>query len=502
MSFRPYFLNGNFFSEQADVASYSAYDQSSCGNVGNAYITYSVIKALYGRLTSIEGIRNFWKAKYSSELMNHINSDFSHAILILQDHIREDFKGFPFDEVTRIIEGLRIPLIVFSLGANSLKGYEKDLHLKLSDSQVRFFKAISEKSVSLGVRGAYTAEVLSELGILNVTIVGCPSYFEAGLERRIRKLSLPSDFKVIATGAFSNLDSQRLHYFFQDEAFFLKLLYFPDAITEKDRDLLLMRHPGYADCVLQAIDDERAQFHTNIDDWKRSVARGFAFCAGSRIHGAIIAMNSGIPALVTNGDARAREMTELFGSAYRKDVGYWTPLSEIYESIDVSGVNARYPELYVNYRNWLSSVGLKLEETASQDELLMPEVIRKDRAEIRRGLIENLSVSITASVKLNEHLEQRILASDARIEALEGELKEKRRQIDSQNGRIEELSNEVNQLRRVVVQINETVSRLRDELAGTLQSLSWRITAPLRAIGMRCPRAKSWLKTMIGIGRI
>mgnify|MGYP002249907294 CR=1 FL=1 len=59
-----------------------------------------------------------------------------------------------------------------------------------SDSK-KFFNKMSEKATSIGVRGEFTAECLSLLGVHNIRIIGCPSFYKY-LDGNIPTISQPS----------------------------------------------------------------------------------------------------------------------------------------------------------------------------------------------------------------------------------------------------------------------------------------------------------------------
>ena len=66
------------------------------------------------------------------------------------------------------------------LGAQSTKTLNTPQKLvnALHPIQKKFFKRMSEKATSIGVRGEFTAECLSLLGIHNVRVIGCPSFYK------------------------------------------------------------------------------------------------------------------------------------------------------------------------------------------------------------------------------------------------------------------------------------------------------------------------------------
>ena len=78
-----------------------------------------------------------------------------------------------WENAPAVLAKLKIPVLAFGIGAQApSKG-----PLVLSQAARRVLAMIAERSVSLGVRGAYTADVLWSLGIRNARIVGCPTIF-------------------------------------------------------------------------------------------------------------------------------------------------------------------------------------------------------------------------------------------------------------------------------------------------------------------------------------
>src|SRR6185436_7509546 len=68
---------------------------------------------------------------------------------------------------------LKIPVIAFGIGAQApARG-----PLRLSDQTKAEERAMSERCTTMGVRGAYTADVLWGLGVKNVRIIGCPTLY-------------------------------------------------------------------------------------------------------------------------------------------------------------------------------------------------------------------------------------------------------------------------------------------------------------------------------------
>lgn len=85
-----------------------------------------------------------------------------------------------------VVEGTRLPVLMVGIGAQfpTMDVDEADLPPEM----VRLTKIISERTVSTGVRGQFTADVLAKHGIRNTRVTGCPSLFRLGKAmRKIRK---------------------------------------------------------------------------------------------------------------------------------------------------------------------------------------------------------------------------------------------------------------------------------------------------------------------------
>jgi hypothetical protein len=95
----------------------------------------------------------------------------------------------------------------------------------------------------------------------------------------------------------------------------------------------------YQTYLLNAYMNNKIRFFSNIKKWKKSYS-DINFIAG---------LNLGIPAIVTNGDARARESCELFNIPWHHDYGYETDIVAKYYETDFTNMNDNYNNLYDNY---------------------------------------------------------------------------------------------------------------------------------------------------------
>ena len=217
--------------------------------------------------------------------------------------------------------------------------YDSDFYKSLSPELVKFLKELSELSEIIGLRGYFTQEVLSKLGINNTEVIGCPSFYENGAERIIKKRDsiLTSDLPI------NDLSENYTCLQDKHELGCINLITngkFSDKITFKQ---------------YYNIYNEKYRFFTNFNEWKNFLS-GFAFATGFRLHGSILSINSGVPALCLNGDARAKEMCEYLKIPHFKDISTEMNFMDLYQRADIDELNNAYPQLYKTYDNYLKKV--------------------------------------------------------------------------------------------------------------------------------------------------
>lgn len=353
-----FFINSNIFLPKDHLSTQNVI-QNIAGNSGNSYITYSVIKMIYGEFVDIDDIKNMWLTKYNKTTVEEINKSYDKVILILQDNLRINdsyYKHDIYEEAIKFFEKIKLPIVCFSLGSNS---FGTKLNIKnLKKSLIKFLQIVSHKTESFGVRGEYTQEILEKIGIKNSTVTGCPSYFEAGPSRKVIK-SYHKNKKLLIGGFVNNryVNDYESHLILQDEEKYIKLL-MGDSI--KDFDLEGFHYKSYDKEVLKLYLKKQIHFFVNMDQWKSFIKdKNFSFYIGTRIHGSIMAINSGIVPIVTHQDFRSKEMCDLF-KITNIDLDYEDDIFEIYQNIDVNKINKEYKNLFNNFSKWIESNGLKI----------------------------------------------------------------------------------------------------------------------------------------------
>ncbi len=345
-----------------------------------------------------------------------INENYDAYVIPLANAFRQSFKD-KLQAITDLIKKLDIPVMVLGVGAQVPLGNDFS-HLKSMDQDVKnFVKAVLEKSARIGVRGEATKEYLALLGFSEVDVIGCPSMFihgenvllnESGTSSQITSESrIALNFSPYVRKCESLVERSyksypRLDYFVQDiETMQTVVSKTPLESTGKFPGIPnYFQHPLF----LQG----RARFHVDPISWMNDL-RNYEFSFGTRIHGTIAAITSGIPATLIAHDSRTTELAEYFGIPYLKATELMpeTSVSDLFEMWDSSRLVNGHAARFAAIKNFIEANGF---EVATEDVLnsnVSSSVNKKD-------LTAAPTISNTRDAKRESHLNLR-----NRIEILE-----------------------------------------------------------------------------------
>lgn len=298
-----------------------------------------------------------------------INEEFDAFVIPLANAFRPSFEA-QLKRLTRLIEKLRIPVVVVGVGAQAGLGYNA-ARLKGIEPAVRaFVSAVLDRSASIGVRGEFTEKYLNDLGFRDVEVIGCPSLFLYGKELTVTKKepALGAGSRIAVNGSHSAVKSQgldrvidRAHARYPHLRFIgqnlsdARQLYWRDL---SDPNALVTAMPTHPEHPMYREDKVRVYIDpvTWIDD-----LRGFDFSFGSRIHGNIAALLAGTPATVLCGDSRTLELCRYFGIPHRridKLTGEVDPAA-LYEEADFGPLMSGHQERFERFTAFLDRNGLE-----------------------------------------------------------------------------------------------------------------------------------------------
>jgi hypothetical protein len=292
-------------------------------NIGDAFVYDSSLK-----LMRFEELRDLKISNPSDADIDRYNSEYDFAILRGSNYLHPEMDWL---NAPSVLSRLRIPIIAFGIGAQApAKG-----KLKLTKDARRVLDCIAERSVSFGVRGTYTAEVLWSLGIRNVRIIGCPTVFRNNdptlridlppLEQ-IRRVGYTLRREVghdYAQDIGRYLDLQRdtildlasrfdLHVMAQGEVEEKKVLWGGPEMREAA--LVQLRDQGWlrgeAD-PLEQIYRNRLFYADSVAEFE-SLVRTKDLVLGYRLHGNLLSLANRVPSVYFTYDSRTVEFAETF----------------------------------------------------------------------------------------------------------------------------------------------------------------------------------------------
>ena len=290
-------------------------------NIGDAFVFDSSLKLLsYSHLAPID-------IRFPTEAdIERYNSEYDFAFLRGSNYLHKDMD---WENAPSVLSKLKIPVIAFGIGAQApSKG-----PLLLSQATRRVLALIAERSVSLGVRGSYTADVLWNLGIRNTRIIACPTVFrnnDPGLRidlpplESVRDVAYTLRREVDVTYAQDlrrYLDLQRQTILELGERFNLDVLAQGEIeeksilwgnASQKAEALQKLRNKGW----LRGVDDPLEKLYSTNLFYSDSVAefesklRQKQLVLGYRLHGNLLGLANRIPSVYFTYDSRTAEFAE------------------------------------------------------------------------------------------------------------------------------------------------------------------------------------------------
>lgn len=336
-------------------------------NVGNLVFSDATFKLLTtpGQTPVSAGLRLESSDRHAAEISDRYDA----LVVPLANAFRPSYRG-ALERMATLFEKLTIPVVILGVGAQSGTGYSTDRLAPIEPMVRRFLRAVLERSPSVGVRGEFTASYLKGLGFSDVEVIGCPSMFLHGA-------TLPAPREPAAFGPQTRIavNFSRAGYTtgkvaeivgrtferYQDVRYVAQnltdaeLLFWGDTSVESgetDRFPALRSHPVVAGGHTVVPLDPR--------EWMAELReRDFSF--GTRIHGNVVALLAGTPAVVLAHDSRTLELARYFEIPHHlaSKVPAGTDPEELYAKADWTPMLAGHAERFARFTRFLAAHGLE-----------------------------------------------------------------------------------------------------------------------------------------------
>ncbi len=294
-------------------------------NIGDAFVYDSSLKLMnYDKL----GVLPIASPKM--EDIDRLREEYDYVFLRGSNYVHNDMRWF---ETINVLKRLQLPVIAFGIGAQApVKG-----KLALSEETKTVLHMMADSTPSIGVRGTYSAQVLWDIGIRNVRIVGCPTAFrrnDPNLAIKLPELGSVRDVGITMRREVSPTYAQDIKRYLtfhrdlvkelaarfdvtlmaQGEVEEKKLVFGTDEQKEEAIAALKANKwvsDWYMDDTIEKLYRERLFYSDVVADYEALVQQK-DLVLGYRLHGNLMALSNGTPSVYFTYDSRTVEFAETF----------------------------------------------------------------------------------------------------------------------------------------------------------------------------------------------
>jgi hypothetical protein len=339
-------------------------------NVGDMMVFDSTLKLLNFADVGIGNI-----TEPTEKDMDRYNAEFDYCILRGSNYINEKAN---LKKLDWFLSHLKIPAVAIGVGAQAADQRKLDL----PEPTRRVWKLFSDHCASIGVRGNYTAEVLNDIGIHNVDVIGCPSLFRHNdpflqvtppawgdlhnvaftLRREVSNAytSNVAQYFDVQKKLIREIDANfgltvMTHGEPEEKAFFFK----HKALIEELRPKMVKSGWfGPKDADLEKIWQSKLFFSNTVADYD-AVVRRQDLVVGFRVHGNLPALANKIPSVFVAYDSRSRELAETLSvPIVSMEEALARPLEELYRPELFDAFNRNYGAYYRRMAQFFDRNGL------------------------------------------------------------------------------------------------------------------------------------------------
>lgn len=336
-------------------------------NIGDAFVFDSSLKLL-----NFEQLDALPISHVDPAAIDRLNAEYDYVFLRGSNYVHAEMD---WEQTAAVLRRLKIPVIAFGIGAQAPVSGK----LELSQDTKTVLRLIADSTASLGVRGTYSAEVLNELGIKNVRIIGCPTAFRANNPNLAIRLPALDQVKTVGVTMRREVsrdyaqDIQRYLTFHRDLVktmagrFDVTLMAQGEVeekklalgtAEQKEEAIAALRGNGWANEWFLDEEMERLyrsrMFYSDVVAEYQQLVRGLDLVLGYRLHGNLMALANGTPSIYFTYDSRTVEFAETFKiPSFDVFSGQEFRLEEYWEQARFDRFNANYTQVYGAMRDFL-----------------------------------------------------------------------------------------------------------------------------------------------------
>lgn len=271
--------------------------------------------------------------------VEYINNNFDYLIFVASNQLNPNWD---MSVLAELFSKLKIPLIIIGLGVQF--NNTKINNIKFKEGTEKFIKEIKDKAIFVSVRGEITAEVLNLYKVKNIVITGCPSnfinrnknfisdYFQVlnNIERILVNMNFDKKFKKLFYHIFNLMKGYPLKFIIQDNEDIVSLCREKNIFNKKNVIKYLSNLFGISFNETDFFVKNNFEVFFNADAWLEYV-RKFSLSIGTRMHGNMIAFQSGVPSLFLTHDVRLSELVKTMKLPYIE-------IEKFYQCKNINGI--------------------------------------------------------------------------------------------------------------------------------------------------------------------
>lgn len=201
-----------------------------------------------------------------------------------------------FSKKLRKLMTTKASVVLIGLGIQANGEFEIDRFVRyIPDSKKRLLQTLSQKCVSIGVRGELAKLCLNKLGIYNVKVIGCPSFYSNMIGNENSRLNdVKGKIKEIL---INNTDIKK------EKKCIERLI-----DIYKGGKYKLIRQSEHDEFLNNEIEN---MIFFDYNQWNDFLRKDYDLCIGTRLHGNMMAFLNNIPAIWVTHDYRLSDICEV-----------------------------------------------------------------------------------------------------------------------------------------------------------------------------------------------
>lgn len=253
---------------------------------------------------------------------------------------------------------IKIPTYVIACGIQ-VKSYNEihQLSKDIKEPAYRFIQSIYSTGGEFALRGQSTKKFFDYVCENTAIVTGCPSMFQldsnlvidfSKLKKRNLKIAVNGDIDI-----YHQISKQYQCEFFDQHEYY-QLLYDINLETVNFQALIkLVKNYGY-DTIYNVIENKIHLFFDMNAWWNYLQNNHFDVTIGTRIHGTIMSILAGIPALLVVIDERTKEMADFFSIPYIEYKDFHVlQIRQLIDELDYNEFNRTFSCKYYSFEKFL-----------------------------------------------------------------------------------------------------------------------------------------------------